>query len=387
VLSWTDYDNDGFIDLLVVTPEFTNLYHNNGNANRWLNVTLQGHKANTKGIGARVIAYSEGKAQFREIGYNQGTLGYSPLMAHFGFGAAGCESSLAIDPVVVVWQPGGRQVLRNVRYNELAVIDQDSGIVRTIQRPLSAAYGFAYPYFLGAYKEIADTIATVPMAVRIPHSFVLQNIKADEITFGVEYNSDVIDISPTKVAARYTPPAGWAYKSSTMVKDSLWITITNIGGSLIPDSLGLGTLRFDTYTASAKGTYIFLDELVVHAVGNDYKFCHDYEGDFLGEVVIIDRSSVAEGSDGTGWDLSVSPNPVTGNFVNVRLSVGTTGTIGISVFDVLGKEVYHSSVEGAVEKTGVENFTIPSSQFPGGTYLVRVNGEGKLLTGKFTVVR
>jgi hypothetical protein len=78
---------------------------------------------------------------------------------------------------------------------------------------------------------------------------------------------------------------------------------------------------------------------------------------------------------------------VTGNFVNVRLSVGTTGTIGISVFDVLGKEVYHSSVEGAVEKTGVENFTIPSSQFPGGTYLVRVNGEGKLLTGKFTVVR
>jgi len=390
VLSWTDYDNDGFIDLLVVTPEFTNLFHNNGNANRWLNVTLQGHKANTKGIGCRVIAYSEGKVQYREIGYNQGTLGYSPLMAHFGFGAAGCESSSAIDSVVVIWQPGGRQVLRNVQYNELAVIDQDSGIVRRIQRPLSVAYGYAFPYFLGAYNEIPDTIATVPLAVRIPHSFVTQNINADKITFAINYNSDLIDISPTKVQARYTPPAGWAYASSMMVKDTLWITITNTGSGVITDSLGLGTLRFDTYKAtSASGTYIFLDELVIHAVGNDYKFCHDYEGDFLGEVTVGERSSVAEGQVSAEWGLAVSPNPVTGGSVNCRLSIvdGQRGQLIVSVFDVLGKEVYHSLVEGNVEKTGVENFAIPTSQLAGGSYLVRVNVAGRVLTGRFTVVR
>jgi hypothetical protein len=390
VLSWTDYDNDGFLDLLVVTPEFTNLYHNNGNANRWLNVTLQGHKANTKGIGTRVVAYSEGKVQYREIGYNQSTLGYSPLMAHFGFGAPGCESSSVIDSLVVIWQPGGRQVIPNVRYNELAVIDQDSGIVRTIQRPVSTGYGYTYPYFLGIYKPPANTTVDVPMAVRLPHSFIQQNLKADQITFGIEYNSDVIDISPTKVAARYTPPSGWSYQSSTMTKDSLRITITNTGNISVTDSLFLGTLRFDTYKAVATGTYIFLDELTIRSGSNDYKFCHDYEGDFLGEVVITDKSSVGESQGNTsGWDLSISPNPVTGNSVSVRLTGHQNffGPIEISLFNVLGKQVYHFFGEPVTEKTGVENFTIPTSQLSGGSYLVRINAGGSLMTGKFTVVR
>jgi len=253
VLSWTDYDNDGFIDLLVVTPEFTNLYHNNGNTNRWLNVTLQGHKANTKGIGARVIAYSEGKVQYREIGYNQGTLGYSPLLAHFGFGAAACGGSNAIDSVAIIWQPGGRQVIRNVRYNELAVIDQDSGIVRTIQRPFAALPGYAFPYFLSSQTVIPDTIVAVPLAVRMPDSFVQQKLVCDQISFAIGYNSTVIDISPTKVASRYTAPPGWAYSFSQMAPDSLLITLQNAGSGFIPDSLYLGILRFDTYKSRHAG--------------------------------------------------------------------------------------------------------------------------------------
>ena len=390
-LSWTDYDNDGFIDFFDASEGITELWHNEGNANRWLNIKLKGHKANSMGLGSTVIAYSEGKKQYREVGFYQSYYGYQPAMAHFGFAAAGCESSAVIDSVVVIWQPGGRQVLRNVRYNELAVIDQDSGIVRHIDRPLSAAYGYAYPYFLGAYHEIPDTIATVPMAVRVPHTFILQNIKADQITFAIEYNSDVIDISPTKVAARYTPPTGWTYTSSILVKDTLWITITNSGGITLTDSLGLGTLRFDTYKAAAAGTYIYLDELVVHAVGTDYKFCHDYEGDFLGEVIVGARLSVAGGQSDGGWSLAISPNPVTGGSVNCRLLVVggqiQGGQLAVSIFDVLGKEVYHALLNGAIEKTGVENFALPISQLAGGSYLVRVNVGGRMLTGKFTVVR
>jgi uncharacterized protein (DUF2141 family) len=393
--SLTDYDNDGFIDIQHNSLGVVELWHNDGNTNRWLTVTLRGHKANSNGIGARVIAYSEGRQQNREIGYTQGNYGYLPLMAHFGFGPTGCvANSGVIDSVVVIWQPGGRQVIKNVRYNELAVIDQDSGIVRTIEKPVSVSFGYAMPYFLGAKSVYADTSVSMPMAVEMPQNFVQKSIVADEITFGLRYNSDIIDISPTKVAARYSPPAGWAYKSSVISKDSLYITISNMGSSVIPDSLDLGTLRFDTYDAKPKGTYLFLDALIIRVKGNEFKFCHNYEGDFLGEVVIVSRpSSVRNQDEVTSSGITILPNPSSGNSVTVRLSpqmIGqpeTTELVTISVFDVLGKEVYHYKGEGNRQQTGIRNFTIPTTQLSGGTYLVRLNTVGEMMTGKFTVVR
>ncbi|MFI5262913.1 MAG: FG-GAP-like repeat-containing protein [Candidatus Kapaibacterium sp.] len=388
--SLTDYDNDGFIDIQHNSMGVVELWHNEGNANRWLTVTLRGHKANSNGIGARIIAYSEGRRQNRDIGYSQGNYGYLPLMAHFGFGAPGCEvGSGVIDSVVVIWQPGGKQVIRNVPYNELAVIDQDSGIVRSIQRPVSVSYGYASPYFLGVKSVYADTVVTMPMSVAMPKNFVQQQIVADEITFGVEFNSDIIDITPSKVAQRYTPPTGWAYKSSVMNTDSLYITISNLSGAPIPDSVGLGSLRFDTYNSKYKSTYLFLNTLIIRVKGNEYKFCHDFEGDILGEVVIVDHPSVVTAhNSGSSWSLSVLPNPSTGNSVTVRYSSGQEfRSTEVSVFDVLGKEVYRSKTEGSATQTGIHTFTIPTSQLTGGTYLVRLNEGGEVVTGKFTVVK
>ena len=387
VLSWTDYDNNGFLDLLVVTPNFTNLYHNDGNANRWLNVTLQGHKANTKGIGARVIAYSEGRMQSREIGFTQGTLGYSPLLAHFGFGPATCYNSPFIDSVVIIWQPGGKQVIKNVRYNELAVIDQDSGIVRTIEKPVTGSYGFASPYFMAAKSVYADTIVEIPMTMRIPHNFVLDSIDCYEITFNIQYNSDLIDITPTKVALRYSPPAGWIYKTSAMMKDSLSITITSSKGVKLKDSIDLGSLRFDTYKAKARSTFISLNDLIVRSKNNEYKFCRNYEGDFFGEVFVIERPSGVADEKITSLDLSISPNPSSGNLVTARFTSKEISSAEISVFDVLGKEVYRYKGEGSAGKIGIQNFSIPVSQLSGGTYLLRLNSSGQVITKKFTVVK
>ena len=408
--SLTDYDNDGFIDIQHNGVGKVELWHNEGNSNRWLNIKLRGHQANSNGIGARVIAYSDGRRQNREVGYTQGNYGYLPLMAHFGFGTSGCVGSGVIDSVVVIWQPGGRQVIKNVRYNELAVIDQDSGIVRTIERPLSSSFGFANPYFLSMKSVYADTLVSMPMAVNLPKNFVAASLLADEITFTIGYNSDVIDISATKVGVRYTPPAGWTFKSSAMSKDSLSITITNSGGQLLSDSVGLGTLTFDTYKANVKGTYIYLSAIIVHAKGNDYAFCHNFEGDFLGEVVVVNRPTSGVSQDEkAGWDLSISPNPVTGNSVTARCSIGLIGHIELSVFDVLGKEVWHSGSDiplnsrsdillnsrsdipvrqGETDRNvRPTNVSIPTSQLSGGVYLVRGNIGGRILTGKFTVVR
>ncbi|MDP4235005.1 MAG: FG-GAP-like repeat-containing protein [Bacteroidota bacterium] len=395
-LSWTDYDNDGFIDFFEASYGTTALWHNKGNSNRWLNVKLRGHQANSMGLGSTVVAYSEGKKQYREVGYYQSYYGYQPAMAHFGFGSPGCNSGAeVIDSVVVIWQPGGRQVIKDVRFNELAVIDQDSGIVRTIQKPLSVSYGFAYPYFLASKSVFADTLVSMPLAVHLPNTFVADSLLSDEITFAIGYNSDVIDISATKVAARYTPPAGWILKSSVMKKDTLVLTISNAMGVHLPDSVGLGTLKFDTYTVKATATYLFLDQITVRAKGTDYSFCHNYEGDFLGAVVIVDRNGAGVSEDHHHVaTMTIAPNPASGKSVNVRYTsdgIGEDQPYQVSVSDVLGNTVWQSTIAPRTEQTTSSglptNFAIPTSALSRGTYLVRLSDGGKLATGKFTVVR
>ncbi len=63
-LAWVDYDNNGFLDLMVACgdamgfPGFlgqkSHLYRNNGNGNHWLKVRLTGTTSNRDGIGAKV---------------------------------------------------------------------------------------------------------------------------------------------------------------------------------------------------------------------------------------------------------------------------------------------------------------------------------------------
>jgi len=55
--AWADYDNDGFLDVVVcnrASNKPNDLYHNNGNANRWLLVKLVGTASNRSAIGAKV---------------------------------------------------------------------------------------------------------------------------------------------------------------------------------------------------------------------------------------------------------------------------------------------------------------------------------------------
>jgi hypothetical protein len=114
VAAWGDYNNDGFLDLVLkdgVGPTAVNgdgaqgfhfLFKNNGNQNHFIKVKLQGGQSNRDGIGARVtVTYQSGTA-FRENngggGGEYASQGSGPL--HFGIGSATTAS------VTVKWPSG-----------------------------------------------------------------------------------------------------------------------------------------------------------------------------------------------------------------------------------------------------------------------------------------
>jgi hypothetical protein len=150
--AWGDYDNDGFLDLIIKdgmggeseakaraatsrakAPEPTSdaddqdveplaglhrLFKNTGNSNHFLTVNLTGAKSNSRGIGARVtVTYSGGMSFRQNNGGGGGELdsqGSQPL--HFGIGAA-TEASIK-----VVWPSGIVDTLPSVAANSTITI-------------------------------------------------------------------------------------------------------------------------------------------------------------------------------------------------------------------------------------------------------------------------
>jgi hypothetical protein len=122
--SWADYDNDGFLDLLVLNNLPSLLYHNDGNSNSWIEIKCVGTVSNRSAIGAkiRVRATIAGKSiwQMREI---SGARGYNtaPLVAHFGLGDATTLEVLRIE-----WPSGAVQEFHGVAARQILTVAEPS---------------------------------------------------------------------------------------------------------------------------------------------------------------------------------------------------------------------------------------------------------------------
>jgi len=124
--AWADHDRDGDLDLFIANVNNSNntLYQNQGNQNHWLQVNLEGVQFNRSGIGAkiRVKAVISGKPvwQMREISAKNGFKSQSELIAHFGLGDAA-----QVDSLILEWPGAGVQVLTDVKADQLLKIIQE----------------------------------------------------------------------------------------------------------------------------------------------------------------------------------------------------------------------------------------------------------------------
>lgn len=111
--AWGDFDDNGFMDLVVSTCKNSSsspladnmMFMNNGNDNHWLKIKLQGTVSNGSAIGARVVVTTmidgEEVTQMREINSQDGYCSQNSMTAHFGLGDASGQVE-----VQVFWPSG-----------------------------------------------------------------------------------------------------------------------------------------------------------------------------------------------------------------------------------------------------------------------------------------
>jgi len=121
---WSDVDEDGDLDLLLTGPgpgHATNLFINHvGEKNHWLELDLQGTTSNREAIGARVTIKSGSATQLREVFASSSH--QSSKVVHFGLG-----KGTAIDSLTVRWPGGATETITGAKADGRFKIVQGSG--------------------------------------------------------------------------------------------------------------------------------------------------------------------------------------------------------------------------------------------------------------------
>jgi hypothetical protein len=133
-VAWADYNNDGFLDLLikdgVASGEQSGqgafglhiLFKNLGNSNHFIKLNLKGVQSNLHGIGARVKVVTTNGTVYGQNngggGGNNDSQSCEPM--HFGLGAATTAN------VVVNWPSGIVDTLTNVAANSTITLTENS---------------------------------------------------------------------------------------------------------------------------------------------------------------------------------------------------------------------------------------------------------------------
>ena len=120
--AYSDYDNDGDLDLFVTNLKGTpDLLQNRGNQNTWLTLKLTGTRSNRDAIGARVKVTTGNLTQIREVRSGSSYLSQSDMRLHFGVG-----KHRRVDRVGIRWPSGLQEQLEGVETNQILTLVEGS---------------------------------------------------------------------------------------------------------------------------------------------------------------------------------------------------------------------------------------------------------------------
>lgn len=132
-----DFDNDGDMDVLIMNMnEPPSLLRNEYNTatkkgeNNWLKIKLVGTKSNASAVGAQVRVKFGSSVQLQEVTSQASYYSANDPRLHFGLGLLS-----KADQVEVRWPNGQTEIIKDVACNQMIVIKEGQGILKTIHKP------------------------------------------------------------------------------------------------------------------------------------------------------------------------------------------------------------------------------------------------------------
>jgi enediyne biosynthesis protein E4 len=132
--AYADIDNDGDLDLLLMTNNGPArlLRNENGNQNDMLRVKVVGTKSNRDGVGTKItLISSKGSRQFAIVKSGSSYLSQSELPITFGLGKPDEARIISLE---LVWPSGKKESVANLKPNQSVTIQEGKGIVE--QHPI-----------------------------------------------------------------------------------------------------------------------------------------------------------------------------------------------------------------------------------------------------------
>ena len=126
--AYADLDNDGDLDLVVNNVNMPCFVYRNESIqqhpeNKFLKVILQGEGKNRFGIGSKVTVYYNNTIAYQEEMPMRGFESTVDSRLNFGLGKTN-----KIDSVVVQWNDGRKQVIRDAKPNQTIIVKQSEAV-------------------------------------------------------------------------------------------------------------------------------------------------------------------------------------------------------------------------------------------------------------------
>ena len=123
--AYGDLDNDGDLDLVINHENAAAAIHKNLSReqhpeNNYLQLTLKGIGKNSRGTGAKITFYANGKTQYLEKIPSRGFQSSVSDRIHIGLGNVG-----NVDSIRIIWMSGNEVKLRNVKANQMLNISEE----------------------------------------------------------------------------------------------------------------------------------------------------------------------------------------------------------------------------------------------------------------------
>ena len=187
--SYADLDNDGNLDMIIncINAPAVILKNNSAKKN-YINISFEGNKDNSFGIGTKVWLFSKNKTQYQQLMATRGFQSSVDYKLHFGL-----NDLNAIDSVLVVWPDQKYQVIRNVTANKPLILKQDAAAGKFDYNSMNSSHKPVFENVTGGtsikWKHKENDFLDYNVQYLIPH---LQSTRGPKLAVA-DINKDGLD--------------------------------------------------------------------------------------------------------------------------------------------------------------------------------------------------